>query len=516
MKQLTALLLAAVLLALCACRKQTPERAPAPPDSTAEAAETSADPPGTPADAADAPAPDVTCPVYTLDATLTPDYSAGDKYPDLSLTETAKLEFTNTSQEAWERVCLRDYAAANLALYDAQTDGASTAVSAIRAVRDGGGKALDLAVQDDPSVVYVTLPAPLAPGARTALTVDFETPVPCGGERFGWFPVGDLEDDSRHTVCLSQAYPVLAEYRDGQWNEAPYFQDGECFSAPCGSFEMTLRLPAGYTVISTGEEQDNGDGTWTLRADNVRDFAVIAGTAFEMLSAETQGVTVRSFYAAGLPEDRAQGEISLQAALDAVDAFTDAYGAYPYGTLDVVEAVYNYGGMEYPGLVRISQSYASDLADSGDESLRLDVAHEVAHQWFYAVVGNDQYREAWLDESFAVYSELVYRAQLGAPDEELQTIVDGMDGGAARIDLPYDEFLDADGSPSAYVTAVYRTGAVFLWRLRQAMGADAFGALLRDWYQTHQFEEVTTAQFRAAVLAADGSDAVQALLDAYL
>ena len=38
----------------------------------------------------------------------------------------------------------------------------------------------------------------------------------------------------------------------------------------------------------------------------------------------------------------------MQAALDAIRAFTDAYGQYPYAELDVVESNYEFGGMEAP------------------------------------------------------------------------------------------------------------------------------------------------------------------------
>ena len=176
---------------------------------------------------------------------------------------------------------------------------------------------------------------------------------------------------------------------------------------------MTLSAPEDYMVISTGSEAQSADGTWTLKADNVRDFAVIAGNGFEKLSGKAGNITVNSWYYSGSERDKKQGEVSLKAAIDAVNAFCDAWGEYPYDTLDVVQTPYNAGGMEYPGLVRIAEMYADLIEAEGDESLRLDVAHEVAHEWFYAVVGNDQYREAWLDESFAVYGEFVYQLYTG-------------------------------------------------------------------------------------------------------
>lgn len=443
---------------------------------------------------------------------LTLSVTAGGENEDAALTGTAEIAFTNTSGDVWEKLCLRDYMAANLEEANHMMDPPAYTPGSIRAVRDGRGNDLTFTVDEDPSVVWVELPEPLEPGESMTLTVDYETAIPSGGTRLCCFPAGDLSEWTKQVICLSQAYPVLAAYLEDGWNTAPYFTDGECFFSPCGSVTMDLTLPEGYTAVSTGSEEQ-ADGVWHLTAENVRDFGVIASNAYEVVTTQYQGVAINSWYYAGADNDRQQGEISLQAALDAVAAFSEAWGACPYDELDVVQAPYNYGGMEYPGMVRISDSMAYRLDE--EESLRLDVAHETAHQWFYACVGNDQYREAWLDESFAAYGELVYLESLGASEDELAAKVAEKEGTLVEqyINLPYGEYGDYTG----YVQAVYKTGCIFLWELRGAMGKEAFDDFLRSWYERHEFEEVTTKEFCEAVEAASGgSEAVTALLDQYL
>ena len=510
MKKCALFLVLCLLLSLTACGGAdggSSVSAPASVSSAATAEETSDNVP--------------TQPEYDISAELavTTDYKTTGEEP--LLTETTTIRFTNTSDTPWDKICLRDYAVANLADANSYTDNPIyDASGSIRAVRDEQGQALAFAAQDDPSVVYVTLSEPLSPGARTAITVDFQTLIPIGSERLSWWPVG--EDYSKSTICLSQAYPVLAAYLDDGWDEAPYFTDGECFFSPCGSFRMTLRLPEDYTVISTGDETRNDDGSWTLSAERVRDFAVVVGNGFAVQTAQAGDVTVRSWY---YEQDLAMGEIALQTAVEAVNAFTEQWGAYPYGTLDVVESAYG-GGMEYPGLVRISDSYLDmsgdeELGVDGEQELRLTVAHETAHQWFYAVVGNDEYRQAWLDESFAVLGELTWQAATGATEEELAARVvelDAADVPQQYIDLSYDQYYDPFMMGGGYyVNAVYRRGPVFLWKLRDAMGADAFTAFLHDWYTEHQFTEVTTADFRAALNRAAGENPIVAdLVTQYL
>lgn len=483
------LLVLGMLMSICACGSDT---TPAAPNSSAE-----------------------TKPEYRITAKLT---AADTENKELAahLTESCIISFTNTSADTWSSVCLRDYAAANLEIENSISDDKPYTPGSIREVKDSRGNALSFAVQEDKSVVYVHLPSPLKPGERTSISVDYSTEIPCGFERLCWSPNGD-DFTGASTVCLSQAYPVLAEYIDGKWNEAPYFTDGECFFSPCGSYEMTLSAPEGYTVISTGSEAQSADGTWTLKADNVRDFAVIAGNGFEKLSGKAGSVTVNSWYYSGSGRDKKQGEVSLKAAIDAVNAFCDAWGEYPYDTLDVVQTPYNAGGMEYPGLVRIAEMYADLIGDEGDESLRLDVAHEVAHEWFYAVVGNDQYREAWLDESFAVYGELVYQLYTGESETDVQARVDSLDCTIKQkyVDLSYDQYFD-EYTGNSYINAVYKVGPVFLWKLRQTMGQESFDAFMRAWYEEHMFKEVTTAEFRAAIEKASDSPDANALLDEYL
>ena len=262
------LLVLAMLMSVCACGSDT---TPAAPNGSAE-----------------------TKPEYRMTAKLTA-ADAENKELAAHLTENCVISFTNTSSDTWDKICLRDYAAANLELENSISDDKPYTPGSIREVKDSSGNALSFSVQEDKSVVYVQLPSPLKPGERTSVSIDYSTEIPCCFERLCWSPNGD-DFAGENTVCLSQAYPVLAEYIDGKWNEAPYFTDGECFFSPCGSYEMTLSAPEDYMVISTGSEAQSADGTWTLKADNVRDFAVIAGNAFEKLSGKAANITVNSWY----------------------------------------------------------------------------------------------------------------------------------------------------------------------------------------------------------------------------
>ena len=51
--------------------------------------------------------------------------------------------------------------------------------------------------------------------------------------------------------------------------------------------------------------------------------------------------------------------------------------------------------MEYPRAIHLTRSKVTDS---------YVINHEVAHQWFYAQLGNHQMLEPWLDEAFADFS----------------------------------------------------------------------------------------------------------------
>ncbi len=269
----------------------------------------------------------------------------------------------------------------------------------------------------------------------------------------------------------------------------------------------------------------------------MRDVTIVTGNQFDVVSGETNGVKVNSYFLkksdspkGALEEDvnREQGELSLKAALQAISAFTEAYGPYPYDELDVTESNYSYGGMEAPGLVRISEMYSWFLTTDNSEEDRAEyrdklcgtVAHEVAHEWFYGVVGNDQFNEAWLDESFAAYSEQVYWRSIGRDESESEKVMAEFEQairpetGLVTINHSYAELEDMEYD---YIHTVYQRGAAFLYRLEQAMGQETFNAFMQEYYQKYSFKEAHTEDFVATLKPhISENSAAQALVKRYL
>ncbi len=204
-------------------------------------------------------------------------------------------------------------------------------------------------------------------------------------------------------------------------------------------------------------------------------------------SAEVDGTRVVSYVQ---PDDPAAAERSLAIATAALRAFNQRFGAYPYAELEVIQAALTqFYGMEYPGVVLIEQS----LYRRDDRLLETTIAHEISHQWWYGLVGNDAQGEAWLDEGLASYSQILYYEMIGVP-EQARAELDAFRavyrrlrerGGDAPLATPPSGLSDG-----RYVPVVYAKGALFFHALRQRIGEEAFNAFLQGYVAAASYREI--------------------------
>lgn len=458
-----------------------------------------------------------TGPMYSMEIVL--DETNSNK-PQLKI----KMEVTvyNDSEDEWSEICFRDHMSSLYQWFRYNHEGEDLTSGIIRAAC--GDTELNIRVEgvtmpsepiDDQSAVFVELPDPLLPGESVTLNLEYSADILNDAARCAYSSLV-FENEGARTYELAQFYPMLAVYENGNWNIGPYYTEGECFYSRCADYEITLLVPEKFEVIASGDETkgETADGMteWTISAQDMRDVAIIVSNEYVCKTGEAGGVTVNSWHAVNLPEKKndnheEQGEIQLQAAMDSIAAFTEAYGPLPYDELDVVESNYMFGGMEAPGLIRISQLYSWFIGEDDSEADRKTytekcagtVAHETAHEWFYAAVGNDQYHEAWLDESLAAFSEQVYWRHVGRSEEEVAAVmkpfVENMpESGNATINHVYHERL-TEGSHFDYTSAVYQRGAGFIYQLEQSMGKEAFYTFMREYYKTYCLSEAHTEDF---------------------
>jgi len=136
--------------------------------------------------------------------------------------------------------------------------------------------------------------------------------------------------------------------------------------------------------------------------------------------------------------------------------------------------------------------------------------HEMAHQWWFGLVGNDQAMEPWLDEAMAVYSEeIFYRFIYPNSHDWWWNFRVNYFGPSGYVDTNIYE------APSfrAYVNAVYLNGANFMEALNYRMGDDAFFHFLQDYTSRYGRGRATAYDFFAVArqnTTADISDLIAA------
>ncbi|SFF35842.1 Peptidase family M1 [Actinacidiphila alni] len=341
-----------------------------------------------------------------------------------------------------------------------------------------GGTASALTVNC--TALKVTLPAALAQGQSGTVGFDLKIVVPSGADRFG-------KDGS--FSFIGNALPVLAIRDAAGWHLDPYTNNGEAFYSLAADFSVTLDHPTSISVPATGTSVDtpgtSGRTVTKATATKVRDFAWAAGPFSKVSGTSPAGVKINVYAVSGI--STANSNSMLTVSENAVDAHAGRFGAYPYGELDaVLDNNFWFGGMEYPGFVL-------DLVDT------TALTHEIGHQWWYGIVGDDEYNSPWLDESFADYSTDLALGKTGASCWNSVSW-------ASSAEKITNSMAYWDAHSSRYGTVVYNYGKCALHDLRRLIGDSAMTTLLHDYAQAHWYGVSTTAEFKAAAQAATTVD----------
>lgn len=400
---------------------------------------------------------------------------------------TESITFTNISKTARTEICLRDYAQAWVEEVEKQS-GMDLMGGQFWNVTDGRTSEQLEGRIDDASVTYVLLREPLEVGEQMTLRFHYLLPISfCKEkqERTHFDYGGDGTGNYLPYYELSSFYPMLAAWTDEGWDTDLPFANGECVFSPVADYKISVIAPEGCTVITSGKEEirqtENGVSIWESNIV-ARDVSVIASFGFEKKEEIVNGITVRAY---SFPESDFC-DAFLEETRDSLRAFTQMYGAYPYTTLDVVESKI-FSSMESPALVMIN--------DKQQEMDYCVVAHEVAHQWFYATVGNDQYSEAWLDEGFANFSECIYYQYVNGTFEWNDRIQQYETYFAPKAEaIPLDTRYE-DIPPEAYTAVAYHKGEVLLEQLYLLMGEERFSAMIKEYYEKYSMKVATTEGF---------------------
>ena len=255
---------------------------------------------------------------------------------------------------------------------------------------------------DDRTVLQAPLPQPAAPGSTLTIEVKWTAHVPRPVARTG--VIGNY-------FFIVQWFPKLGVLQDDGWNCHQFHSSTEFFS-DYGVYDVRLTLPQSWTAGATGMERERRDDTAARTTthryyqEDVHDFAWTTSPDYLVRTARFEHATLPPVEMRLLlqPEHAGQADRHFEATRAALKYYGEWFGAYPYGHITVVDPAYRSGagGMEYPTLFTAGTNWlAPDNIDDPEDV----TVHEAGHQFWYGIVGNNEFENAWLDEGLNTFSE---------------------------------------------------------------------------------------------------------------
>lgn len=385
----------------------------------------------------------------------------------------------------------------------AYPNGKSAGGIEISSVTVAGEKA-DFSLSENGMQLILPLEEELFPGDRLEIGMTFSVQPANALHRTGYGP---------HTVNFGNFLPLVAWSGEEGYDDGVYYTTGDPFVSETADFTLSLTLPEGWTAAASCALEQT-EGVLKGEAVKMRDFAMVLSKEFT-LNEQAVGDTLVRYYS----YQDADPEKSLQVAVDALTTFNELFGVYPYSTYSVVQTGFVYGGMEYPGLV-----YVSDTVQN--EELYEVIIHETAHQWWYGVVGSDQVRHAWQDEGLAEYSVALFYEEnpeygvtreefVSAAQKSYSLFCDVYAQILGEIDVSMDRKLPDFLTELEYSTLTYTRSVLMYDQVREGMGKKRFLNGLKKYYSTCAYRLADPATLLGCMDAAAGFK-VSKVMEQYL
>lgn len=370
----------------------------------------------------------------------------------------------------------------------------------------------------DQTVFSVNLPKPIEPGQTILLNIDFKSKVPHPVDRTGVW---------KDYYFIAQWFPKIGVFQNSQWNCHQYHALGNYF-ADYGTYDVKITLPSSYIVGATGEHRekiDNSDGTTThhFYQDSVHDFAWTASRRFleykenfEFSPRNTTEITLLL-----QPHHKKLKKRYMEAIKNAIKYCSHFFGDYPYTTITCVDPAYNSrsGGMEYPTFFAAGVYFISRKGIPRPERVTI---HEFGHNYFYGLVGSNEFENPWMDEGFTSFLETeIYYAAYGKPlynkdyfgipmtFKEVKVPIESEGISRHRLTCNMDDmqlFAWQFMKGNSYGANSYAKAELMLRTLKRLMGKGLFSKMIKTYSQSFWFKHPKPKDFYDIVSEFAGQD----------
>ncbi|HXF59228.1 MAG TPA: M1 family metallopeptidase, partial [Candidatus Saccharimonadales bacterium] len=331
---------------------------------------------------------------------------------------------------------------------------------------------------------------------------------------------------------------------------------GSEFYGDFGAFDVRLTLPGNFLVVHTGtlvnaaevlpdsilrRLQAPGDAavtiwdrsrftlpsdstgrraltlpkTWVIHADSVHDFAWACDEKWIWRRARWNGIDIHTYHRSA--DAKRWLEMADEGAR-MMEFMTRRFGPYSYPSFSFVEEPIAAGGVEFPNIVWITPRRGA----TASRRLEYLFAHELAHNWFYGMVGSNETAQAFLDEGLTSYAETATMEALYGRTGNLTEVRkprwlyprDDSRSSAWRsylefqgsgIEEPVVTHSDRFKNPAAYYPSVYHKSNIGLWTLRSIAGEERFDEAMREYFATWRYHHPYAEDFFASMNHALGA-----------
>lgn len=376
-------------------------------------------------------------------------------------------------------------------------------------------------------IIKLQLPQPLPPRKAVVVTTPFHVKLPYNFSRGGH--IGE-------SYMITQWYPKAALYDKDGWHQMPYLDEGEYYN-DFGNYDVRITLPSNYKVGATGvlksgeenviihtqqatgnkqqpktersffskkvvesnmQPSSNKEKTLHYVAENVTDFAWFADKTFivrtDTIQLKTHTVKASCYI---LPGSEALYANCIRNMKRAVRFYGEQLGEYPFPAVNVVCSPKEGppGGMEYPMITLVNEQTEKDL----DETM----AHEIGHNWFMAILSNNERDHPWMDEGMNTYIENKYMAtyypkngeekksfHIPQPADSLLDILISL-----RKDQPI-ETTSAKFNDVNYGEMVYTKTGVWMGYLEKVVGEETMLSIMHEYFKKYAFRHPQPEDFK--------------------
>ncbi|WP_433745313.1 M1 family metallopeptidase [Paenibacillus amylolyticus] len=411
---------------------------------------------------------------------------------DMTIHGSEKVTYRNTSKDTLQQLVLHTYADANLSkstqasMFQQNNEQISEDHPEKTAEDFLGGIDIQTVTKDSQSLDFhkenqaltVQLNESVQPGESVTLQLEFHLKIPYGSQRVSYY---------KDIINGAHWFPVMSVYNEvkHQWNKAPYSRTFESDYYTSSDFEVQLNVPEEYQVampgsISTQNSTEHGRKIVSAVAENTREFVFFASPNLQVERATRNGLTVEYYYFNDDPSKKEIVDRYINQAFKVIDFYSEKYGKYPYPEFRIVETYVQGVAVEYARLIQMGQIHDGAVPEEDTTFV-----HEIAHQWFHALIGNNSETESFLDEGFADFSMVYFAEKQGDKLNGFKSVQFDI----APVDMTIAATNDEAGELAGLV--YYQKGRQAIYQLYRSVGEEKFDELMRTYFKRYVYQNAT-------------------------